>query len=228
MVYKPVVARFQKFHIKNKLLKKLIINPKHSTLNDAIYPRLPFLARATKFKIKSPIDNNPAGQLYNLSIQLSNLFRDERIVLHYPKATEVRPQAERLIVEAIRHGDRHKPTMELANYWLREKNLVHKLFKVFVPRYENYASAFTALHMLGMDYDKASWTITERSKLRRSQTYIHPRGEAVLEMRGNCLPPIKRPYLDRSNLLTNVLLNSARENYSKRQQQSQQQQQLKE
>lgn len=43
-----------------------------------------------------------------------------------------------LISDAIRYGDCHKATMEMADYWLVEKQLVHKLFKVLVPRYENY------------------------------------------------------------------------------------------
>lgn len=36
--------------------------------------------------------------------------------------------------------------MELANFWIIEKQFVHKLFKVLVPRYENYTTSFTKLH----------------------------------------------------------------------------------
>lgn len=50
-----------------------------------------------------------------------------------------------LIGDAIRYGDTHKHTMEMADYWLEEKQLVHKLFKVLVPRYENYQTAYTRL-----------------------------------------------------------------------------------
>jgi large subunit ribosomal protein L17 len=35
--------------------------------------------------------------------------------------------------------------MEIADFWLTEKQLVHKLFKVLVPRYENYQTAYTRL-----------------------------------------------------------------------------------
>jgi hypothetical protein len=35
--------------------------------------------------------------------------------------------------------------MEMADYWLVEKQLVHKLFKVLVPRYSNYTTAYTRL-----------------------------------------------------------------------------------
>lgn len=222
MVYRPPVVRFAKSHIKNKLLKKLIINPSFTTLNDTVYPQIPFNVRAKKYNIKTSVDNTPSGQLYHMSIKLSDLFRDERIVLNYLTATELRPQVERLIVEALRNGPRHKPTMELANYWLKEKNLVHKLFKVFVPRYENYNSAFTALHMLGVDYERYNMTMTDIKE--NGPPRVHPRGQAVLEMRGNILPPIKRPQVDRSNLLTNILLNSAKENYYRNLEQQKQQQ----
>jgi len=40
----------------------------------------------------------------------------------------------------------HKETMEMANYWINEKQLVHKLFKVLVPRYQNYKISFTKLY----------------------------------------------------------------------------------
>lgn len=50
-----------------------------------------------------------------------------------------------LISDAIRNGDCHKHTMEMADFWLNEKQLVHKLFKVLVPRYQNYNSSFTRL-----------------------------------------------------------------------------------
>lgn len=33
----------------------------------------------------------------------------------------------------------------MADYWLVEKQLVHKLFKVLVPRFENYNVAYTKM-----------------------------------------------------------------------------------
>ena len=50
-----------------------------------------------------------------------------------------------LISDAIRNGDCHKHTMEMADYWLEEKQLIHKLFKVLVPRYQNFNTSFTKL-----------------------------------------------------------------------------------
>jgi hypothetical protein len=36
--------------------------------------------------------------------------------------------------------------MELADYWLLEKQLVHKLFKVLVPRFENCPVSYTRMY----------------------------------------------------------------------------------
>lgn len=182
------------------------------TYNDAVYPQIPFLIRAKRYKIGTNHgEKGYPDQLYNLSFSVTNLIRDERIKLNYNRGTEVRPYVERLIVEAMRNGDQHKPTMALANYWLREKNLIHKLFKVLVPRYENYASSFTALHMLGQDYSVHNIPFTMRREMPK---YVpHLRGQVILELRGNSLPPITRPKLQKSGLLTNMLLDGARESY---------------
>lgn len=68
-----------------------------------------------------------------------------------------------LISEAIRHGDSHKPTMESADYWILEKQFIHKLFKVLVPRFENYQSAYTSLYKAPLNFPKytGSRTILE-------------------------------------------------------------------
>lgn len=187
---------------------KYIFNePKTLAYNDKVYPQIPFLIRAKKYNIKCRIDNNSGGQLYNLTWALSSLFRDERLVLNYNKATELRPHVELLIVEAMRNGDKHRPTMALANFWLREKNLIHKLFKVFVPRYLDHTSSFTALHMLGTD---CSRYLEPESEWRRNPAKWNIQSEAVLEMKGNSLPPIIRPKLELSGLLNNVLMDGAR------------------
>lgn len=212
MVFRKIPQPFCFRNVKNKVTK-YIINDYPKTFNDAIYPQIPFKIRSKKYNIKNKVENTPQGQLYALTIKLSDLFRDERIVLNYNKAAELRPQAERLIVEAMRNGDRHRPTMALADYWLRDKALIHKLFKVYVPRYLDYPGAFTALHMLGLDYDKPKMTMTERKENHGMSN--HPWGDAVLEMRGNSLPPIIRPKLNRTGLLTNILIDGARESRKK-------------
>lgn len=194
-----------------KNVSRWIISEQPKTYNDQVYPRLPFLIRSVKYKIKTShpvLGNNPDGQLHSLAYTLTNLFKNERIKLNYNKAVEVRQQAERLIVEAMRNGDRHRPTMELANFWLLDKSLIHKLFKEFVPRYSDYSSAFTALHKLGKNYAATAKTITEL-KENNGNNEIFKMGDAILEMRGNNLPPIYRPKLDRPGLLTNILIGAA-------------------
>lgn len=194
-----------------KAASRYIVNELPKTYNDVVYPKIPFLIRSKPWKIKNKVDKSASGRLNAFTFNLTDLFRDERVVLGYNKATELRPYVERLIVEAMRHGDRHRPTMELANYWLREKNLVHKLFKVFVPRYQDYNTAFTALHVLGIDYSIAGLS---HKDVLAGKGYTSDRGQAILEMRGNELPPIIRPRVNNSGFLTNILLAGARERYS--------------
>lgn len=79
-----------------------------------------------------------------------------------------------MISEAIRHGDTHKPTMDAATFWLKEKGLVHKLFKVLVPRYENYQSAYTSLFKAPLAYPR---TFRAVSVLELKGSLIHPRNE---------------------------------------------------
>lgn len=36
--------------------------------------------------------------------------------------------------------------MEMADYWIEEKQLIHKLFKVLVPRFNDYKTSYTMLY----------------------------------------------------------------------------------
>ncbi|VDP20335.1 unnamed protein product [Soboliphyme baturini] len=38
--------------------------------------------------------------------------------------------------------------MEVCDYWLQDKELIRKLFEVYVPRYRSYRTAFTDLYQL--------------------------------------------------------------------------------
>lgn len=57
--------------------------------------------------------------------------------------------------------------MEMADYWLDEKQLVHKLFKVLVPRYETHTSSFTKMYLGPREYPG------------------YRDGTAILELKGN-------------------------------------------
>lgn len=100
-----------------------------------------------------------------------------------------------LISDAIRYGDCHKATMEMADYWLVEKQLVHKLFKVLVPRYENYNVSY--IRMLS-----APRPFPDGQNLK-----------AVLELKGNPYPSLLPDGSFNRNLIHNVLLDEAKKAY---------------
>jgi len=76
------------------------------------------------------------------------LVKHERIELNFHRADEARGYAERLISEAIRHGDCHRPTMNLAKFWIEDEALVPKLFKVLVPRFQEWPSGLPYTRLL--------------------------------------------------------------------------------
>lgn len=85
--------------------------------------------------------------------------------------------------------------MELADYWLLEKQLVHKLFKVLVPRYENYNLSYTRMYKAPRDYPGIYYR------------------QSVLELRGNPYPTLATDHSQNRNLLHNVLLDEARKEF---------------
>ncbi|XP_014488612.1 PREDICTED: 39S ribosomal protein L17, mitochondrial [Dinoponera quadriceps] len=139
--------------------------------------------------------DGPEGRLRKIQKILTALIKYERVELFYNKADETRGYVEQLIHEAIRHGPAHKETMELANFWIAEKQLVHKLFKVLVPRYQDYTISFTKLHKAANIYPGV------------------PYERAILELRGNIYPSVEQYNPHRRNLLHNLLLDAARKEY---------------
>ncbi|KAK9870263.1 hypothetical protein WA026_006351 [Henosepilachna vigintioctopunctata] len=157
-----------------------------SKLNIKVNPRLR--------KFRSP--QGPEGRLDKLRKTVTALFKHERIELNYPRADEARMYAERLISDAIRYGDCHKSTMEMADYWLVEKQIVHKLFKVLVPRFQDYGISYTKL------YRAPKRPIPEDQYEK-----------AVLELRGNPYPPLLHGTHNNKNLIHNILLEEAKKAY---------------
>ncbi|GAB0092872.1 39S ribosomal protein L17, mitochondrial [Sergentomyia squamirostris] len=144
-------------------------------------------------KLRCP--EGPEGRLLKLRKTVTGLFQNERIELFYPRADEARGYAETLINEAIRYGDCHKATMEMADYWLLNKQCVHKLFKVLVPRYQNFNVSYTRMYKAPREYPG----------------YYTKR--AVLELRGNPFPPLVPDKVQNRNFLHNVLLDEAKRAY---------------
>ncbi|XP_064594665.1 large ribosomal subunit protein bL17m-like [Liolophura sinensis] len=141
--------------------------------------------------------SGPHGRIKSLQKTVTQLFRTERIEANYGRCDEARGYAERLIQEAIKHGDKHPGTMEMADYWLLEKDLIHKLFKVFVPRYQQYSSSFTRVWNLPVDYPGDG--------IQR----------AILELKGNPWPSVIPAQREKSSFLSNVLLAEARKEFRK-------------
>lgn len=87
--------------------------------------------------------------------------------------------------------------MEMADYWLLEKQLVHKLFKVLVPRFENTNVSYTRMYKAPRDYPGIYYK------------------KAVLELRGNPYPSLLPDFSQNRNFIQNVLLDEARKDYRK-------------
>ncbi|XP_065073504.1 large ribosomal subunit protein bL17m-like [Ochlerotatus camptorhynchus] len=141
--------------------------------------------------------DGPEGRLDKLRKTVTALIKHERIELNYQRTDEAPGYAERLISDAILYGDCHKPTMEMADYWLTEKQLVHKLFKVLAPRFEEYKVSATRMYKAPKEYP--GWY----------------RKRAVLELRGNPYPSLLQNLYQNRNLLHNVLLDEARKDFRK-------------
>ncbi|XP_071436593.1 large ribosomal subunit protein bL17m [Pithys albifrons albifrons] len=120
------------------------------------------------------------------------LVRYERIETPWARADEMRGYAERLIDYAKR-GDTDERAMRMADFWLTEKDLIHKLFKVLAPRFQPHPGSYTRLLQ-----------IPNRDKLDRAKM-------AVIELKGNPLPPLLRPRRDSEKTLLNQLLKGYRE-----------------
>ncbi|KAF9794584.1 hypothetical protein SFRURICE_018647 [Spodoptera frugiperda] len=142
-----------------------------------------------------PGPKGPEGRIDKLRKTVTGLIKFERIELNYNRADEARQYAERLISEAIRHGDCHKPTMDTADFWLLEKELVHKLFKVLVPRYETSNLSYTRMY--------------NAPRLQYGRTI----DKVVLELRGNPFPDLLNNKSNNKMLIQNVLLDAAKNDY---------------
>uniref|UniRef100_A0A0B6YAR0 Large ribosomal subunit protein bL17m n=1 Tax=Arion vulgaris TaxID=1028688 RepID=A0A0B6YAR0_9EUPU len=164
---------------------------------------LRFKHRMRPRKITVVAAGSPEERLKRLRQLVTGLIRYERVEPTYSQADEARQYAERLLYLAIKNGDSHQPTMELANFWLLEKDLVHKLFKVLVPRYKNYKTCYTDLHKLAITYPG------------------YGSHNGLLELRGNPWPPVIAKQRDTKQLLSNVLLSAARRDYYNNKQKSQ-------
>jgi len=158
-----------------------------------LVPKLKIAVRNTPLKFRQP--EGPFGRLKLLRKTVTALIKYERLELNFPRASEARGYTERLITEAIRYGECHRPTMELVDFWLEEKQLIHKLFKVLVPRYKEMDTAFTKIHSLP--------AVTNSTPYKR----------AILELIGNPYPAVIQETIPRKYHLQNILLHEAKKEF---------------
>ena len=78
--------------------------------------------------------------------------------------------------------------MKMASYWLLEEQLVHKLFKVLVPRYRNSQQSYTKM-----------WKVSVSKPTTLQKT--------VLELRNNIYPPLGEVKTNNKNLSENKVIN---------------------
>ncbi|XP_073703753.1 large ribosomal subunit protein bL17m [Garra rufa] len=154
--------------------------------------RLTLQALISHGRVARRIGLGPESRINMLRNILTGLVRHERIETTRARADEVRFYAEKLI-DYAKKGDTNEKSMKMADFWLTEKDLIPKLFKVLAERFENQKGGYTRMAR-----------IPNRENLDRAHM-------AVLEYKGNPFPPlypVKR--VSELNLL-NQLLKAYRE-----------------
>ncbi|KAK7886873.1 hypothetical protein WMY93_026494 [Mugilogobius chulae] len=134
----------------------------------------------------------PESRINMLRNILTGLVRYERIETTLGRADEIRFYAEKLI-DYAKKGDTDEKAMKMANFWLTEKDLVPKLFKVLAPRFESQTNGYTRIARL-----------PTRENLDRAKM-------AVLEYKGNPFPPLYPAKKENELTLINQLLKGYRE-----------------
>ncbi|KAF7239978.1 39S ribosomal protein L17, mitochondrial [Varanus komodoensis] len=154
--------------------------------------RLSAAAWISHGRVQRRLGLGPRSRLDLLRNLVTGLVRHERIEAPRARVDEMRFYAEHLIDYAKR-GDGDPAAMRMADFWLTEKDLIHKLFKVLVPRFQAHTGHYTRMHQ-----------IPNRENLDRAKM-------AVIEYKGNALPPLPlRPH-DSEKTLVNQLLKGYRE-----------------
>lgn len=129
----------------------------------------------------------PRSRLDMLRNLLTALVRHERIETTWARADELTFYANK-IIDYGKRGDTNEKAMKMADFWLTEKDLIHKLFKVLVPRFSLHNGNYTSMYQ-----------IPNRENLDRAKM-------AVIEYKGNPFPPLPVNKRDNDKTLINQLL----------------------
>ncbi|XP_021357923.1 39S ribosomal protein L17, mitochondrial-like [Mizuhopecten yessoensis] len=149
-----------------------------------------YRSRPRKLQRASGRGGGSEGRALKLQEMVTNLIRYERIESTLPRCDEARGYTEQLISLAVQNGDKDRHTMEMADYWLTEKDLIHKLFKVLVPRYNHFTN----------------YNYTQTYRLPNKYPGSDNTSMAVLELKFNPWPPVVPNQNEKKYLLTNILL----------------------
>ncbi|CAF1016315.1 unnamed protein product [Didymodactylos carnosus] len=131
---------------------------------------------------------------------ITDLLRHERVEGYIRPYDEARQYVERLIEMGKKYGDRHVGTMQLMDYWINEKDIIYKMFKVYVPRYLKTDGPYTNSYRLPIERGENCYGSNVKQNI-------------VVEMKDNPYPRIIPDTRNYSNILTNVLIDQARKEY---------------
>eukprot|EP00092_Neocalanus_flemingeri_P000579 GFUD01000614.1.p1 GENE.GFUD01000614.1~~GFUD01000614.1.p1 ORF type:complete len:209 (-),score=64.11 GFUD01000614.1:92-718(-) len=134
---------------------------------------------------------------------VTSLIVNERLEMTKMMGMTIREYTERLIQEAITHGDTHVPTMNMVDWWLQDKSAIHKLFKVLVPRLKDQPHSYTRYF-----YSPIQASSNMHGALPTSKSY---RDKVVVELVGHPFPSLHYSNTEpNKKMIHNVLLGEAR------------------
>ncbi|XP_027720597.1 39S ribosomal protein L17, mitochondrial isoform X1 [Vombatus ursinus] len=159
--------------------------------------RLSVVAAISHGRVYRRLGLGPESRIHLLRNLLTGLVRHERIEAPWARVDEMRGYAERLI-DYGKLGDTNEKAMRMADFWLTEKDLIPKLFQTLAPRFSNQTGDYTRM-----------FQIPNRENLDRAKM-------AVIEYKGNPLPPLVLPRRDNNRTLLNQLLVGLRQDLEQR------------
>ncbi|XP_077069047.1 large ribosomal subunit protein bL17m [Siphateles boraxobius] len=154
--------------------------------------RLTLRALISHGRVARRMGLGPESRINILRNILTGLVRHERIETTRARADEVSFYAEK-IIDYAKKGETNEKSMKMADFWLTEKDLIPKLFKVLAVRFENQTGGYTRMAR-----------IPNRENLDHAAM-------AVLEYKGNPFPPLFPVKRVRELSLVNQLLKGYRE-----------------
>ncbi|XP_072716209.1 large ribosomal subunit protein bL17m isoform X2 [Ciconia boyciana] len=153
---------------------------------------LSVVAAVSHGRVHRRLGLGPRSRLDLLHDLVAALVRHERIEASWARAYEMRGYAEQFI-DCVKRGDTNERDMCMVDFWLTEKDLIHKLFKVLASQFQPHPGSYA--HLL---------QIPNRDGLDHTEM-------AVIELKGNPFLPLIRPCCNTEKILLNQFLKGYRE-----------------